>query len=182
MDSSMKTENISATADSKINCDFEVLRRSPVFSGADTEVVKLFAYLAKRKKYKPGEYILTKGKGAIEAYYLISGSAEVTTIHHGNEVVLQHINHNTFFGELALLARFNWFFNVRSVTESEVLMISRESFGKVLEKYPEKREKMVEKIVQLRVERLEEQTTFLLDTLPESLLSKCGDSSLNVSL
>ncbi len=170
------------SAECKISCDFDVLRRSSVFAGADTEVVKLFAYLAKRKKYQPGELIISIEEGAAESYYLISGTAEATTIHRSKEVILQKIQHDTFFGELALLARFNWFFNVRAVSECEVIIITRESFQKVLEKYPQKREKMVEKIVQLRVERLVEQTTFMLDKLPDESLPQFSESTSNISI
>lgn len=175
MDSSVKT-------DCKLTCDFEILRRSPVFAGADIEVIKLFAYLAARKKYQPGSHIITKGEEAAEAFYLISGTAEATTLHRNKEAILQQIPPGTFFGELSLLARFNWFFNVRPLTECEVIIITRESFRKVLEKYPEKRDKMVEKIIQLRVERLVEQTTFMLDKLPDPHMLGSGEVSSNISI
>jgi len=175
----VKTENIEVNTDCKLTCDFEILRRSSVFAGADIEVIKLFAYLAGRKKYKPGNGIITMGTEAAESFYLISGTAEATTMHRNKEVALQQIHAGTFFGELSLLARFKWFFNVRPLTECEVIIITRESFRKVLEKYPEKRDKMVEKIIQLRVERLVEQTTFILDKLPDSLMLESGESTSN---
>ncbi len=182
MSSQAKPETIDIPSECKLTCDFEVLRRSPVFTGADTEVIKLFAYLAKRKKYQPGEKIITHKAVAQEAFYLISGTAEVTTFHHSREVTLQRIVPGTFFGELALLARFSWFFNVQPVTECEVLNITRESFQKVLDKFPAKREKIIERIVQLRVERLVEQTTFMLDKIPDSILYEYGHSSSNISI
>ncbi len=182
MSSQVKTETIDIKTDCKLTCDFEVLRRSSVFAGADTEVIKLFAYLSKRKKYQKGDQIISLGEVANGAFLLISGSAQVTTIHRDREVILQQINPGTFFGELALLARFNWFFHVRPLGECEVINITRESFHKVLEKYPERREKMIEKIVQLRVERLVEQTTFMLDKLPDSLLSEYGSSASNMPI
>lgn len=182
MDSSVKTEHIEVKTDCKLTCDFEILRRSSVFAGADIEVIKLFAYLAGRKKYQPGNNIITSGQEAAESFYLISGTAEVTTMHHNKEMALQQINAGTFFGELSLLARFNWFFNVCPITECEVIIITRESFRKVLEKYPEKRDKMIEKIIQLRVKRLVEQTAFILDKLPESHLLVSGESSSNISI
>ena len=166
----------------KLTCDFEILRHSPIFSGADNEVIRLFAYLAKRKKYQPGDLLIDNGKEADMAFYLISGNAEVTTFHQNKEVLLQQLSPGTFCGELALLARFNWFFTVRATEETEAIIISRESFQKVLEKFPEKRDRLIERIVQLRVQRLVEQTTFMLDKLPESLLSECIWSPSKLSL
>ncbi len=166
----MKTENLQNSTECKLTCDFEILRRSPVFSGIDTDVVKLFAYLAKRKKYKKDQAVISLDADAAEAFYLISGSARVSTLHDGKECVLQGLGPGTFFGELALLARFNWFFNVFAEEESDIMIITRESFKKVLDNFPQHREKLVEKIVQLRVERLIDQTSFLLDKVPDNLL------------
>ena len=176
MSSSMKTENPENQAECKLTSDLEVLRKSPVFGGADNEVLKLFAYLATRKKYQIGDQIITEGKETEKAYYLISGTAEVTMTHHGKEMILQELLPQTFFGELALLAQFKWFFNVHPKTACEILEISRESFQKVLEKFPGKRDKLIEKIVQLRVQRLSEQTEFMLDKMPGSYVFKGATS------
>lgn len=182
MNSQVKAENTGIHTDCKIASDFEVLRRSPVFAGADTEVIKLFAYLVERKKYMPGDNIITQGQAAENAFLLISGTAEVSTLHRNQQIILQKLHHCTFFGELALLARFKWFFQARSLTECEAISISRESFHKVLEKFPQKRDIIIEKIIQLRVARLIDQTTFMLDKLPDSLLLELGNSTANISI
>ncbi|MBM9605533.1 cyclic nucleotide-binding domain-containing protein [Desulfopila inferna] len=158
----------------KITCDFEVLRNSSIFAGADGEMVKLFAYLAGRKKYAAGDYIIHEGREAEAAFYLLSGSAEVSVSHNDREVVLQQLTPPVFFGELALLARFKWFFNVRALEGCETLIITRESFQKVVEKFPARRESLIERIVQLRVQRLIEQTSFMLEKVPDSILNKGG--------
>ena len=168
MSSSTKAESPIEKTECKISCDLEILRQSPVFSGADSEVLKLFAYLAERKKYRVGDQVIKEGTDAEKAYYLITGTAEVTTSHRGNEVVLQQLLPQTFFGELALLAQFKWFFSVQTLEECEILEISRESFRKILDKFPNKREKLIEKIVQLRIQRLTEQTEFMLNAIPDS--------------
>jgi CRP-like cAMP-binding protein len=169
----MKTDHIKKS-ECKLTCDFEILRRSPIFLGADNDVIRLFAYLAQRQKFSAGDLIIQGGKEAGKAYYLLSGSAELITLHHNREVVLQQFGPRTFFGELALLARFTWFFSVRSLEESEALVITRESFRKVLENFPKQREILIEKIVQLRVQRLITQTAFMLDKASDSLPAKDG--------
>ncbi len=180
MSSSRTTDPFQEHTDCKLTNDFEVLRQLPVFAGADIEVTKLFAYLAQRKRYRPGDYIIQYEKEADSSYLLISGEAEVTTDHQGKEVVLQRLYPGAFFGELALLARFQWFFNVRTTRETEVIIIDRQSFKKVLDRYPRRREKIIEKIVQLRIERLKEQTTFFLDQMMDA--SKQDHSSPKVSI
>ncbi len=176
MSLSAKVQNNKDNSTCKLTSDFELLQKSPVFEGADPDVLKLFAYLAKRRTYLPGNKIIVAENEADAAYYLISGNAEATTIHRGTTVLLQHLTPQTFFGELALLASFKWFFSVQAIEPTEVIIITRESFQKVLENFPKRREKLIEKIVQLRVERLVEQTSFLLDKVPDHLLTKGGSA------
>lgn len=171
MGSSMRPDT-SDIIECRITRDFEILRNSPIFAGIETEIVKLFAYLSTRKKFGVGDYIILMDLKADEAYYLLSGRAEITVLHNEREVALQHLMPQTFFGELALLARFKWFFNVRVVEECETLSITREGFKRVLDRFPASRERLIEKIVQLRVERLIEQTAFMLDRIPGSDSSK----------
>ena len=75
------------------------------------------------------------------------------------------MNKGDFFGELALLAQFDWFFSARAVTEVEALAIERKAFQKILEKYPDHKDVLIERIIQLRVHRLISQTAFMLDKL-----------------
>lgn len=160
------TKPSSHSEECQISCDFKILQNSDVFRSTNTDVVKLFAYLAKRKKHIPGDQLITIGKEANRAFLLLAGEIEITTFHRGKEVVIQQLKKGAFFGELALLAKFNWFFNARAKTDCEVMVIERKCFEKVLEKYPEKRKTISERIVQFRVERLTEQTEFMLDMMP----------------
>lgn len=154
----------------KLTKDFEILINSPVFRNVNPDIVKLFAYLAKHKTYYPGDSIIRQGKDAKHAFILLRGSVAIETLHKGKEVIIQHLHEGSFFGELALLADFKWFFSAKAKTECEVLLVDRESFTKVLEKHPEKQRILTDKIIQLRVARLSEQTEYMLNLIPEEEL------------
>jgi len=155
----------------RITIDFDILRQSAVFAGAPAEVVKLFAYLSRHRIYQAGEQIILQGDKAESCYLIISGEVDIITRHREQEIVVQRLRAGSFFGELALLARFDWFFSAKATQETEILIISREGFEKVLSKYPEKRDKITEKVIQLRISRFENQTANLLDRLLEAGLS-----------
>lgn len=162
--------NSSTTADCscRITLDFDLLRRTEVFASAPSDVVKLFAYLAKHRTYQPGESILQQGDKAENCYLIINGQVEIVTAHHDKEIVVQRLHSDSFFGELALLARFDWFFSARTTEETELLIITRESFQKVLTNFPERRDDITEKVIQYRISRFENQTANLLDQLIEA--------------
>jgi len=160
----------STTADKYVNqqsnrlsCDFTVLRQSPIFSGVHHDVVKLLAYLSTHRSFQPGDYLIEQGKKANQAFIMISGTVEITVHHRGKEIVLQQLKASSVFGELALLAQFDWFFNTRAVSEVEVIMIDQTAFQKVIEKFPEQKDKLIERVIQIRINRLETQTAYMLD-------------------
>ncbi len=149
----------------RLSYDFEILRHSPVFSGLNFEVVKLFAYLSVHRSYKAGDFLVEQGRKADKAFIVIKGSAEIMVEHRGQRITVQRLEKDSFFGELALLAQFKWFFNAQAGDDTEVIIIHRTAFQKVIEKYPEHKDKLVERLVQLRVDRLVHQTSFMLDQM-----------------
>lgn len=154
----------------RVSSDFEILINSPVFRSSNPDVVKLFAYLAKRKKYLAGDTMIKLGKDATKAFLLLDGEVSISTVHKGVDVIIQNLHPGAFFGELSLLAKFKWFFNATAKTDCEALIIDKESFDKVMEQHPEKRKRIVERLIQLRVERLTDQTEYMLDLIPEEIL------------
>lgn len=158
----VETENTHAC---RLTRDFELLRHTPLFSGLHLDVVKLFAYLCSRRTFQPGDVLIQQGEKADKAFVLSDGRAEMSVLHKGREVVLQRHEKEDFFGELALLAQFTWFFSVKAITAIDALIINRAVFQKVLEKFPDEKDRLIERVIQQRVDRLIDQTSFMLDKL-----------------
>ena len=167
MSSSIKPEQSAECSTCQISDDLERLRYSQLFSGLHLDVVKLFAYLSPHRSFKKGDPITIQNTDANEAYIIISGSVEITVEHRGRQITLQRLEKDGFFGELALLARFKWFFGSKAAEDVDVLVIDRNAFQKVIEKYPEYKDKLVERIIQLRIDRLASQTSYMLDQIIE---------------
>lgn len=165
MSSSMTTDKYVNQESCRLTSDFTLLRQSPIFAGIHHEVVKLLAYLSTRRSFQPGDYLIQQGKRANQAFILACGAVEITMHYRDREIVLQQLKENSVFGELALLAQFEWFFNARAASDVEVMTIDQTAFQKVIEKFPEQKDKLIERVIQTRVNRLESQTTYLLDQL-----------------
>ena len=149
----------------------EFLNRCSIFSGAPAGVVSLFAYLAKREEYKKGEMILNEGNRCDRFLLIVSGKVEIFQYHANRRFHLQLLSGDAinYFGELALLAEFDWFFSARAWRDVELLSISREAFTKVMERYPESYQSMVQKIINLRINRFADQQRYLMNHIsPEA--------------
>jgi len=147
----------------RLSRDFDLLRHSGLLGGVNLDMVKLFAYLSTRRSYRAGDRLIDQGQKADGAFILISGSVDLMVRHRDQEITLQPLKKDDFFGELALLAQFDWFFSVRAATDVEVLVISRHAFQKVIEKFPSEKDVLIERVIQLRVSRLVGQTSYMLD-------------------
>ncbi len=149
----------------------EFLNRSHIFSGAPAGVVSLFAYLAKKEEYEKGQVIMTEGKRCDRFFLILSGEIDIYQYYQERRFHLQLLSSESinYFGELALLAEFDWFFSAIAWTDVEVLTISREAFSKVMERFPESYQSMVQKIINSRILRFRDQQHYLMEHLsPEA--------------
>ncbi len=146
----------------------EFLNRFHIFSGAPAGVAKLFAYLAKKEKYSKGQVMLEEGTASDRFFLIMSGEVDIYHYFNGRRFHLQLLSDRgiNYFGELALLSEFNWFFSARAWSDVTLLTISHEAFRKVMQRYPESYHDMVHKIVNLRIHRFAEQTAYLIANLP----------------
>lgn len=151
-----------------------ILRRLPVFKNISLEMVKLYAYLSHREQYKEGDVILRQGTPSDRLRLIIQGEVSITHTRVDREIVLQELSADSFnyFGELALICEFDWFFSAHARSEVSILSISREAFGKVIERYPETFMDTVAEIVKLRIQRFAGQTNYLIDHFEEDTLDK----------
>jgi len=151
------------------------LRRLPVFRETPVEVLKLYAYLAQKEQYSAGETIIQQGSPSDRMYLIMQGNVSICEERNEQHFFLQNLTESelNYFGELALLAKFDWFFSARAVTDVTLLSISRKAFIKIHERFPEQYPLAVERIVKLRVARFVNQIDYLLDHLPKEAWKDC---------
>jgi len=149
----------------RLSRDFELLRHTALLGGLNLDMVKLFAYLSIRRTYRSGDLLIEQNRKADKAFILIDGQLDLSVLHRNREIKLQPLKHKDFFGELALIAQFDWFFSVRAASDTKVLVIHRYAFQKVLEKFPTQKDILIERVIQLRIKRLIDLTSMMLDTM-----------------
>lgn len=171
MNSSTNTEQNVDTLEGKL--DF--LRQLPFFSDKPLETVKLMAYLANKETYLAQEPILVQDEPADGLFLITSGSVAICKNYNNRRFLLQTLSADAlnYFGELTLLAKFDWFFSAHALTDVTLLSISREAFNKVMEKFPDFYQETVAKIVLLRIARFDSQTNYLLENLKEEAWLEC---------
>jgi serine phosphatase RsbU (regulator of sigma subunit) len=107
------------------------------FQGLDQESIDLFRKLAVSNQYPPDTVLCQEGATEDVFYVVISGRVAVTrTLEDGEEFVLAMLGPNTYFGEMAIITEEPRSATVRTITDTEVLEISKELFDQVFETSP----------------------------------------------
>lgn len=135
--------------------NLEVLRRTSVFSEIPAQRLRLYAYLSRRMRFRPGEFLFRQGDRDDRGYILMTGRAQIIREYKEHSLILNELKEGEFFGGLALLADVHRLFSVRAVTAMECLTVDRESFRKLIIQFPEVAIKAIDVMVK-RITQMEE--------------------------
>ncbi len=110
----------------------ELLRRLPLLAGlSESDLEQLYAQ-AQQLKLPAGHLLIQEGTPGDALYILINGQLEVSKYAATHDVKLDVRRPGDVVGEMSLLDNSPRAASVRTLTESEVLMISKEMFERVL--------------------------------------------------
>jgi CRP/FNR family transcriptional regulator, cyclic AMP receptor protein len=113
------------------------LRNVPIFSDIEESELLQIARVGVRKKYKRSSMILLEEEIGAALFVIITGKVKVIrSDDDGREVILSILGENDFFGEMALLDGLSRSASVVAITKTELFMIHRRDFLKLLHDFP----------------------------------------------
>ncbi|BBO86601.1 Crp/Fnr family transcriptional regulator [Desulfosarcina ovata] len=144
--------------------NFDLLRILPAFAGLSYKILQLYAYLARRKTYEAGASIFESGQPATRAYIVRQGRVQLYITRGSRETGLQILEQQGFFGYMALLAGFQWPIGARALVRTELLTLDRDRFKQLVHQFPEESMQVVEKLVQLKMHRMQQHMETLMQS------------------
>ena len=162
------TEKNPGSKSSEFQENLEILRQMDFFSALSLEALKLFAYLCTREKFKVGDFLFHQDDNDGNAFYIISGKAELLRQDEGGDSNLKQYSEGEFLGGLVLLADMRRLFSLRASTDMTCLVLNRDKFSKALEQFPELTPRVFRTMVD-RIRAWEER--LILD--PDQLCNRC---------
>lgn len=122
-------------------CEFQknlnILREIYFFSALPIDTLKVFAYLCTQENFKPGDYLFTQEDDDGQAFYLISGEAELLRSENGSEAIIRKYTAGDFSGALTLLGNTPRLFSLKASSPVTCLILSREKFSHAMNQYPQ---------------------------------------------
>ena len=115
----------------------EILKKVPLFRSLADEQLADLSPIFRRKSYPIGSFIITEGSSGDFLFLLNRGAAKVTReSEEGREVIFAFLREGDIFGELSILDGRDRSANVVALEDTEVYILERDEFLKVMEGYP----------------------------------------------
>ncbi len=115
----------------------ELIRRIDFFQLLDDRLVDKIARLCIIREYSPGDYIVRQGDPGLGLYFITRGSARVEIARDGAIMPIAELHAGEFVGELSIIDNKPRSANVVCATDANCLLLTRDSFMKLLNKHPE---------------------------------------------
>ena len=145
----LHSENNEAYRSSEFQENLEILRQIYFFSGFPLEALKVIAYICTRVTFKQGEYLFRQDDDDGQAFYIISGTANlVYRNEEGGEQMIRDYNTGDFLGGIALMDTMHRLFSLKAVTGVTCLILPREKFLKAMEQFPDLVPKTIRSIIE----------------------------------
>lgn len=108
-----------------------------LFKELSQEELNRLESISQRVSFKKKEVIFSEGEPSDWFYVLTSGKVKITKLsYEGKEIILEIIQAPDFFGGLAVLKGFPYPASAIAMEDSEVIMIPRNAFLNLVERYP----------------------------------------------
>lgn len=118
--------------------DITLLKKVPIFSQLNDEELEKIRGLCVTKKYGKDRLILIEEDTGSSMFLLQKGRVKVSRMSDdGREVILSILESGDFFGEMSLLDGKVRSASVTAIEDSEVLLLRRGDFLRLLEDYPQ---------------------------------------------
>lgn len=115
----------------------KALRRVPGFDLLDDRSLLKIVGASVNLAYPGGALVFEKGSPGEALYVVLSGQVRIFDIDDGEEVEVARTRPGDYFGEMSLLLTATHTKSVQAVEDSELLVLDKDSFQRLMAGYPE---------------------------------------------
>jgi len=115
----------------------EILSAVPIFSRLEARDIKRLAKLCVPRTFAAGDMVIEEGAIGLGMYVMTSGRVEVFKQGASGKVALGHMEEGDVLGEIALIDDQPRTANALAVTDTECLLLTRDSFETLVKKEPD---------------------------------------------
>ena len=114
----------------------KALKGVPGFDALDESYLVLVAGASVNLLWPAGKFVITKGAPAQALFIVLEGAVRIYDEVGDDEIEIARIGPGEYFGEISLLMETTHTKNVQAVEDTELLVLSKESFRRLLASNP----------------------------------------------
>ncbi len=113
--------------------NLDLIRRVPLFSMLTEAQAQTIAESVTKQRFRRGELIVESGKKSNALFIILNGRAHVVaTDARGREAILANLKQGDYIGEMSLIDNQPHSASVRAEVQTDVLVLGRAQFSKIL--------------------------------------------------
>ncbi|MDE2446403.1 MAG: cyclic nucleotide-binding domain-containing protein [Alphaproteobacteria bacterium] len=116
-----------------VRADAETLRQIPLFRECEPVPLQVMAFAAERQEFSAGEEILSQGKKARAAFFVLNGSVDLRRENHS----VGRAEPGSLLGEVAMIGGNPSTLTAKALDRVSTARISHDLFLRVAQEYPE---------------------------------------------
>jgi hypothetical protein len=113
----------------------DIIAKVPIFAGASPAFIRDIILHMVSVVFTPGDYVVRKGEIGDEMYFISRGSVDVVS--EDESIVFATLQEGAFFGEISLLLSTPRTATIKARDYCDLYSLNKETFERVLAKYPE---------------------------------------------
>jgi CRP-like cAMP-binding protein len=115
----------------------DLIRKIDFFEPLDDKIINKIAQVCIPREYSKGDYIVKEGESGLGLFFITAGKVQVEIERNGAKSVLAQLKDEDFLGELSIIDNKPRSANVVCLEDTSCLLLTRDSFSKLMNKYPE---------------------------------------------
>ena len=115
----------------------ELIKKIDFFSGLDDKILNKISDACIARQFTKGETIVRQGEMGLGLYIISRGRVKVDREQGGVRTQVAELGPEQFFGDMALLDNKPRSATVTGIEDAECLLLTRDSFVKLMNKYPD---------------------------------------------
>src|SRR5438128_6780187 len=115
----------------------DLISKIDFFSGLDDKILKKIADACIMRQFTKNDTIVRQGEMGLGLYLIAKGRVKVDREQGGVRMQVAELGPEQFFGEMSLLDNKPRSATVTGIEDSECVLLTRDSFVKLMNKYPE---------------------------------------------
>jgi CRP-like cAMP-binding protein len=120
-----------------VSTQTDLLRKIDFFEPLEQKIINKIAEVCIEREYSKGEYIVKQGESGLGLFFITSGRVKVEVDRNGAKAIVAQLQSEDFIGELSIIDNKPRSANVVCLEDTSCLLLTRDSFSKLINKYPE---------------------------------------------